>query len=159
MAKVNETAIDLLTADHEKVRSLLEELSSTTTRGTKTRRSLLERLGSELRAHAKIEEEIFYPAVREAAKKKEHEQQIAEALEEHRAVEKLVLPDLERTAPDTVEFGGRAKVLKELVEHHADEEEKELFKTAKELLSKDELRELGARMRERKEALLAEASS
>jgi hemerythrin-like domain-containing protein len=69
-----------------------------------------------------------------------------EALEEHRAVDDLVLPDLLKTDPDSEQFSGRAKVLKELVEHHADEEEKEMFKLAKKTFNNEELRDLGERM-------------
>ena len=54
-----------------------------------------------------------------------------EALEEHRAVDELVLPDLKNTDPASHQFSGRAKVLRELVEHHADEEEEEMFEMAK----------------------------
>lgn len=150
-------ALELLRDDHRHLRSLLGELAESTSRGVKKRSKLLEEIAAELRAHAKVEEEIFYPALRDAAENKEQEKQVAEAFEEHRAVEQLVLPDLEETDPSQVEFGGRAKVLKELIEHHADEEEKEMFKTARKLFSKEELRELGGRMQERKESLLASA--
>lgn len=146
--------LDLLKDDHDKVKELLEGLADTTERATKKRADLLEKIGTELRAHAKIEEEIFYPALRKAAKDKEQKAMIEEALEEHRAVEDLVLPDLEKTDVGTVQFRGRAKVLKELVTHHADEEEDEMFKHAKKLLSKAERRELGGRMEERKSKLM-----
>jgi hypothetical protein len=76
-----------------------------------------------------------------------------EALEEHRAAGDLVLPDLLRTDVSSDQFGGRAKVLKELVEHHADEEEKEMFPRAKALMDKAQLRELGERMATRKAEL------
>jgi hypothetical protein len=78
-----------------------------------------------------------------------------EALEEHRAAGELVLPDLENTAPDSEKFSGRAKVLKELVEHHADEEEKEMFPRARKLLGAAELNSLGAQMEARKRELMA----
>lgn len=155
MARKSE-AVKLLVLDHETVRSLLEELAETTPRGVKKRRELLEQVGAELRAHARIEEEIFYPALLEATTTQEQEKLLHEAREEHRAVEDLVLPDLEDTDLGSVQFGGRAKVLKELVEHHADEEQEDMFPLAEELLSKDELDELGERMRARKEELLAE---
>lgn len=76
-----------------------------------------------------------------------------EAKEEHRAVEALVLPDLMKTKPDSETFSGRAKVLKELVEHHADEEEEEMFPEAQKALSQDQLVELGERMAQRKKEL------
>jgi hemerythrin superfamily protein len=148
-------AIQLLKDDHKKVRGLLAELESTTARGTKKRTQLLSTIGKELRVHTKIEEEIFYPALREAGEKSDDEKMYFEALEEHRAAGELVLPDLEKTAPDSEKFSGRAKVLKELVEHHADEEEKEMFPRARKLLSAAELNSLGARMAARKRELMA----
>ncbi|MGN6479881.1 hemerythrin domain-containing protein [Luteibacter sp.] len=151
-------AISLLKEDHKLVKSLLEELTESTTRAVKRRGELLEKIHVNLKAHTTIEEEIFYPAFK-AAGKKEEEKMYYEALEEHRAAEDLVLPDLLNTDPSTEQFSGRAKVLKELIEHHIEEEEKEMFKDAKTLLSKDELADLGAKMQERKEALLAEMAS
>jgi hemerythrin-like domain-containing protein len=149
-------AIQLLKEDHKKVRGLLADLESTTSRGTKKRTQLLATIATELRVHTKIEEEIFYPALRAAGEKNEDEKMYFEALEEHRAAGELVLPDLEKTAPDSEKFSGRAKVLKELVEHHADEEEKEMFPRARKLLSASELTALGAQMAARKRELMAE---
>ena len=148
-------AIQLLKDDHKKVRALLAELASTTSRGTKTRTELLAKIGKELRVHAKIEEEIFYPAFKAASEKSDDDNMYFEAKEEHRAVELLVLPDLEKTDVSSECFGGRAKVLKELIEHHAGEEEKDMFPRARKLLSAAELDELGARMEGRKRELLA----
>ena len=148
-------AIKLLKKDHDEVRGLLKKLTDTTKNAVQTRRKLLEQVANEIAAHAKVEEEIFYPACRNAARNEKERQLLAEAREEHRAVEDLVLPDLKKTEPGTVEFGGRAKVLKELVEHHADEEEDELFKFARKVLSKEKLEQLGEQMAARKEELLA----
>lgn len=146
-------AIQLLKADHKKVRKLLEDLSQTTTRGTKTRVDLLSRIHDELAAHTTIEEEIFYPAFKKAAKKSDDAKLFYEALEEHRAVGDLVLPDLAKTPADSDQFGGRAKVLKELVEHHIKDEEKEMFPRAKALLSKEELQQLGGQLEARKQQI------
>jgi hemerythrin-like domain-containing protein len=79
-----------------------------------------------------------------------------EAREEHRAVEKLVLPDLEKTEPGTDQFSGRAKVLKELIEHHADEEEEEMFPKAEKSIPAGELKTLGEKMMKRKAELKKE---
>jgi hemerythrin-like domain-containing protein len=57
-----------------------------------------------------------------------------------------VLPDLKATDPSTPEFSGRVKVVKELLEHHIEEEEQEMFPEARKLLGKAELEELGAQM-------------
>jgi hemerythrin superfamily protein len=148
-------AIGLLKEDHETVRSLLAELTETTDRTVKRREELLEPIKRELTIHTRIEEEIFYPAFRDAGGKDEAKM-FFEAKEEHRAVDSLVLPDLEKTETGSAEFGGRAKVLKELAEHHASEEEDSMFPDAERLLSKDELVTLGEQMEERKQALLEE---
>jgi len=149
-------AIQLLKQDHVLVRGLLDELAATTTRAVKKRRDLLGKVRENLEVHTTIEEEIFYPAFKEAAKIADDRTMYFEALEEHRAAGDLVLPDLLATDPAADNFSGRAKVLKELVEHHADEEEKEMFPRARKLLSKAELTELGARMQARKTDLLAQ---
>ena len=148
-------AISLLKDDHKLMRKLLDELESSTARAAKKRVMLLQKIESNLKAHTSIEEEIFYPAFREAGMKSDDDKMYFEALEEHRAAGDMVLPDLLKTKPASEKFSGRAKVLKELVEHHADEEEKEMFPRARKLLSKAQLMELGQRMDERKKQLLS----
>ncbi|MEO7072653.1 MAG: hemerythrin domain-containing protein [Rhodanobacter sp.] len=148
-------AIQLLKSDHQKVKELLTELADTTTRAVKKRSDLLEQIRVNLKAHTTIEEEIFYPAFKKAGEKDEA-RMYYEAMEEHRAAGDLVLPDLLNTATDSENFSGRAKVLKELVEHHVKEEEDDMFKAARKLLSRDELKELGQRMEQRKAELVKE---
>ena len=150
-------AITLLKNDHEEMRGLLGQLEETTTRALKRRRELIADIEAKLKAHTTIEEEIFYPAFKKAGEKSDDDKMYFEALEEHRAAGDLVLPDLVKTDPASDKFSGRAKVLKELVEHHADEEEQEMFPRARKLLSKDELTQLGQRLEARKEQLLASA--
>jgi len=147
-------AIALLKADHATMRALLGKLEKTTARGVKRRRELLVQVDANLKAHTSIEEEIFYPAFKDAGKKSDDDKMYFEALEEHRTAGDLVLPDLMKTDLGSEQFSGRAKVLKELVDHHAGEEEKEMFPRAKKLLSKDTLNELGDRMQRRKRELL-----
>ncbi|MBS9404609.1 hemerythrin domain-containing protein [Halomonas sp. TRM85114] len=148
-------ALDLLKQDHDKVRDLLTQLVNTTEQAGKKRPELLAKIEKELHVHTQIEEEIFYPAFVKAAKNKQDEKLYHEAREEHRAVENMVMPDLKNTDPGGVEFSGRAKVLKELVEHHASEEEEEMFEHARKLISKSELEQLGEEMEARKKQLLA----
>jgi hemerythrin-like domain-containing protein len=93
----------------------------------------------------KWKEEILYPAFK-AAGGKEQEEMYYEAKEEHRTVDSLVLPDLKTTDPSKPEFAGRVKVVKELLEHHIEEEESEMFPQAKKLLGKARLDELGEQM-------------
>ncbi len=155
MTEKRPNAIDLLKADHREVEGLLDDLVATTTRGIKTRRDLLTRISLLLKAHVAIEEEIFYPAFKQAGDGKDDSKMFFEALEEHRAAGDLVLPDLLDTAPETENFSGRAKVLRELVTHHADEEEKEMFKRARQLMEREELQKLGESMAARKKEFLA----
>ncbi len=144
-------AIALLRADHQKVRGLLGELEETTERAAAKRQNLLATIEEELKIHTKIEEEIFYPAFRDAAKKKDDKNLYYEAIEEHHVVD-LVLPEIKKTAVDSDEFGAKAKVLKDLVEHHADEEEGEMFPRARKLMDHDELQRLGEQIARAKES-------
>jgi len=142
-------AIALLKDDHKTVMALLESLEKS---GAGPRRvKLLGQIEKELKVHTTIEEEIFYPAFREAAKKKDDQTMFYEAVEEHRVVD-MVLPQAAE-GENNEELKAKAKVLKELVEHHADEEEKDMFPRAKQVMDKTELRELGARMEARKKEL------
>ncbi|TCV97773.1 hemerythrin HHE cation binding domain-containing protein [Luteibacter rhizovicinus] len=146
-------AIQLLKADHKVVKSLLSDLEDSSHRAVKKRMQLLNDIQKQLKAHTTIEEEIFYPAFKAAGTKDEMKMYF-EALEEHRAAEALVLPDLLATDPASDQFAGRAKVLKELIDHHIEEEEQEMFKDARKLLSAAELKTLGAQMESRKTELL-----
>ena len=89
---------------------------------------------------------MFYPAVKGLETKKA-EEMVAEALEEHHVV-KLVLTELPDVDVEDEQFEAKMTVLSELVEHHADEEEDEMFKTAKKI-GDDELDDLGTRMEAR----------
>jgi hemerythrin-like domain-containing protein len=147
-------AITSLKADHTKVKKLLRQLEATTERGVKIREDLVNQIEMELKVHAKLEEEIFYPAFKNAASKKDDKEMFFEAAEEHHVVD-MVLPELKMTSPKSEHFGAKAKVLKELLEHHIEEEETEMFARARVLLSDEELRELGDKMLKRKEMLVA----
>ncbi len=135
-------AFELLKQDHEKVSGIFEKLEPTTERGVKTRTELFAQLKQELEIHARVEEEIFYPAIKNA---KETRDITLEAYEEHHVVKQL-LTELEELPVDDETWGAKLKVLKENVEHHVEEEEDEMFKSAREVLSKDEIEELGTRM-------------
>lgn len=145
-------AIDLLKADHEKVKAILTQLSESTDRAVKKRTDLLDKLEVEISIHTQLEEQILYPAFKSAGGKGEAEMYY-EAKEEHRTVDSLVLPDLKATDPTTPEFAGRVKVVKELLEHHIEEEETEMFPKAKKLLGKAKLDQLGEQMLELKATL------
>src|SRR5690606_5064044 len=108
-------AITFLTNDHKVVRGMLEELAATTTRAVKKRTELVRKIATEIEAHTQIEEEIFYPAFKQAGEKSDDDKMFFEAMEEHRAAGDLVLPDLLQTEVGSDQFSGRAKVLKELI--------------------------------------------
>jgi len=145
-------AVTLLKADHEKVRGLLSQLEKASEKGgTDRAMKLVAQVENELKVHTTVEEEIFYPAFRDAARSKDDKKLYYEANQEHHVVD-LVMPEMEQRGSNE-EFAAKAKVLKELVEHHADEEEKEMFPKARKLMDKEELRELGERMAERKKEL------
>jgi len=146
-------AIALLKADHKKVRALLETLDKTDAPARRTK--LLGQIETEIKVHARVEEEIFYPAFKRKADESEEMKMFFEAKEEHGLVD-IMLPKVKSADPGSDEFGARAKVLKDLVLHHAKEEEKEMFKAAKELFDRDELKALGSRMQVRKRELLKE---
>ena len=147
--KASPDAIALLKQDHEKVRTLLGQFENAT--GAR-RQKLLTQIKKELKVHTTIEEEIFYPAYREAARKKEDKKLFFEAVQEHHVVD-MVMPEMNDGASPE-ELKAKAKVLKDLVEHHAEEEEKEMFPRARKAMGRDELRSLGEMMARRKEDLM-----
>ena len=145
-------AIALLKADHQKVRGLLSQLEKTTDRSGGKREKLLATIEEELRVHTRIEEQIFYPAFREGARKKDDTELYYEAVEEHHVVD-MVLPEIKGTAVDAEQFAAKAKVLKDLVEHHADEEETQMFPRARTILGREELVRLGDELAQAKGAM------
>ncbi|HEU4407238.1 MAG TPA: hemerythrin domain-containing protein [Polyangiaceae bacterium] len=146
-------ALTMLKEDHKKVKALLEELAEAPDRESRKRQELLGQISLELVVHTTIEEEIFYPAFLGALKDKEDQKIYYEAQEEHKAA-KVVLADLQKADPASPSFHGKAKVLKELVLHHAKEEESEMFDQARSIFEKEELEELGRKLEARKKELL-----
>jgi hemerythrin superfamily protein len=143
-------ALTLLKTDHDKVKRLLSELESTTERGVKTREELFATIKGELTVHEIIEEEIFYPALKNHPKAKDI---VLEAFEEHAVVDTL-MGELEGLAVDDETWGPKAKVMKENIEHHIEEEEGEMFKQARQVLNDTELDELGRQMDDRKRSAM-----
>jgi hemerythrin superfamily protein len=138
-------ATDLLKRQHREVKGMFKEIEKT--EDPRERRRLLDSIGHALKAHTSIEEEIFYPAVREIGTDKA-EEMYAEALEEHHVVD-LVLAELPDLDPEEERFQAKMTVLSELVEHHAEEEEDEMFPMAEKKLGTERIAELGQRMAER----------
>lgn len=152
-------AISLLTEDHKKVRKLLKQLDETSDRSSKTRTELREKITHELKVHTQIEQEIFYPAFKQACSDAEGDKIYFDSLEEHKAVDDVLLPDLQQADAGSAEFAGRAKALKEAIDHHADEEEKVMFHKAKKVCSKEQLAQLGEKLEAKKSQLMQQFKS
>ena len=139
-------AIALLKDDHRKVLGLLDELEPTTERALKTREDLFARLKDELTVHEIIEEEIFYPTLKQHPKAKEI---VLEGYEEHDVVDH-VMGELEGLPVDDETWGPKAKVMIENIRHHIEEEEGEMFAKARQVFDRAELDQLGKAMADRK---------
>ena len=140
-------AITMLEADHAKVKKLLDELDKTTERGVKTREELFARIKSELTVHEIIEEEIFYPTLKQHPKA---EDIVLEGYEEHHVVD-LLMGELSALPYDDETWGAKFTVMKENIEHHVEEEEGDMFIKARQVFDTDELNKLGEAMLERRQ--------
>ena len=145
-------ALALLRADHEMVSELVEKYERGKNRADSDKKEeLAQQICEELTIHAQIEEEIFYPALREASE--EAEEALAEAEVEHGSVKKLI-EEIEGASPDSELFDAQIKVLGEYVKHHVKEEQNEIFPMARE--SDLDLKELGQQLAARKAELKGE---
>jgi hemerythrin superfamily protein len=142
-------ATALLKRQHREVEKLFS--TALKTENPSTRRETTDSIIQALEHHTKIEEDIFYPAVREIGTKKA-EDMIGEAYEEHHVV-KLVLAELPNVDPQAENFQAKMTVLKELVGHHVEEEEEdEMFPMAEKKLGEDRSSELAEEMADPKAA-------
>lgn len=147
-------ALSLLSEDHQKVKKLMAEIEKTTERGVKTRETLFGKLLTELTIHEQIEEQIFYPEVKDRATTKQLEELVTEPYEEHHFVD-TVKAEIQDTPLDAEEWAAKFKVMKENVEHHAfEEEEGKMFPKVRKAFSKTELEDMGTRMAELKQQLM-----
>jgi hemerythrin superfamily protein len=134
-------AIEMLKAQHREVEALFEKYDEKGEKAAKGKQQIFESIADALAIHATIEEKHFYPAV----KAKRTEDILLEALEEHLGI-KRVIADLLKTASSYETFDAKVKVLKEQVEHHVGEEEKDLFPKVKNLLGAEELEAIASQM-------------
>lgn len=119
-------ATEVLKTDHATVKGLFRDYDKLGDGAVAGKQKLFDRIKEELEVHAAIEEEIFYPAISELGEEKDAEETVREALEEHKIV-KTLLAELSGIGPEDEAFDAKMKVLSENVEHHADEEEDEMF--------------------------------
>lgn len=147
-------AIALLKEDHRRVKRLLKDLDKAGDGGE--RRNLFEQIDGELLVHARLEEELFYPAFNHAVGDDDEEtKRYFEAHEEHEVAERIAAEIRSHRDPASPEYAAKCKVLKDLVEHHIKEEEGEMFPTARNAMDRQELLHLGEDMRQRREEMLA----
>jgi len=137
---------DVLTSDHDKVKKILDQMEQTSVKAGKKRETLLENLKANLLPHMSAEEQYFYQILLDETAEKES---VYAALEEHRAA-RAVLTDLESASVDDPRWGARLRVLKELIEHHIEEEESEIFEIAREIADEERAVSMAKRFKELK---------
>lgn len=144
-------AIALLKADHREVEAWFKEFEKTEDDTQKA--DLARRICVALTVHTQIEEELFYPAAREGI---EDEDLLDEAEVEHDSAKKLIA-EIEAMQPGEPLFDAKVTVLGEYVQHHVEEEEKEMFPEARD--SDMDLKALGQQLAARKAELMAQAGA
>lgn len=138
-------ADEVLTAHHDVLRGLLRQLTETTGDQTEHRRRLRDQLLRELEVHTQIEDELFYPAVRDVSPL------LSVAHAEHRQIDEQ-LATVMRTALDDPEFVPEVAMLSATLHHHTFEEEQRMFPQSH-ALGEDRLEELGRQLEDRQREL------
>ncbi len=150
-------AITLLTTDHNEVRGLFEQFrSAQEADDTATMKEIATKVFEELEVHTTIEEEIFYPAVQ--GQTEEIDETVDESFQEHHVVD-VLMNEMRDISAGSDEWVAKMTVLIENVEHHAEEEEQELFPDSKEELGESRMEELGIELQERKATAKADLVS
>lgn len=140
-------AIELLKADHDKVKAMFEQYEGLSDRAVASKKKLVREICLELTKHTEAEEEIFYSALREAIG---DEDMVDEATVEHACAKDLIEQLLSMEPGDDL-YDAKVKVLSEQIEHHVEEEEKEMFPKAKK--AQLDMIELGAAIQARKDEI------
>lgn len=149
--KTSVDAIDLLKQDHDRVEKAFKDFEKLDRQDTEACRRLIASVCEELTVHSTLEEEIFYPAVREAI---DDEDLMSEAAVEHETA-RMLIEQLQNMGPDDPNYFATFTVLGEYVRHHVKEEQGEMFPAARK--AGLDLPGIGERMRQRKEELTEKA--
>jgi hemerythrin superfamily protein len=150
-------ALELLTSDHDAVRKLFGEFQEAQAAGDTSRMGDLKvTIFHELEVHTAIEEEVFYPESEKAGP--EVEELVKEGVEEHHVVD-VLMSELRGMGPDDEEFVPKMTVLIENVEHHADEEEQEMFPKLREAFGDEKLQDMGEALEQAQKRHELEAKS
>ncbi len=147
-------ALQLLKKDHATVKEFFTQFGQAGDRAYQKKQGIFEKIHCELEAHAAVEEEVLYPAVKQI-RSEEVKDLVREATEEHKVV-KTLLAEIAAMSAQEEQYDAKVTVLKESVEHHVKEEEGEMFPAATKHLSTERLEALGAEIATRKEALTAQ---
>ncbi|HET9428730.1 MAG TPA: hemerythrin domain-containing protein [Allosphingosinicella sp.] len=149
----SQDALQLLAADHREVEELFEKFEKAS--GTSAKEKIVRQICTELKVHAMIEEEIYYPAIRG----KVEEDALDEAYVEHDSA-KALINELEAAEPDEAFYDAKVKVLQEMIEHHVKEEEKQRDNLFQQTRAADvDLEAMAAQLAERKLELMAMAEA
>src|SRR5436190_8558694 len=140
-------AITLLKNDHKTVEKLFKSFEKAGDGAKVRRRDIVVKILEELAVHASIDEQVFYPAIRELVP--DSEDMVLESLEEHHIV-KWTLSELESLPPDNERFVAKVTVLMESVRHHVEEEEGDLFPEVRAALGRKQLAQIGEAMEQAK---------
>ena len=151
-ARAQPLALELLMADHRKVEDLFERYEQEKESDEGTRREIAQQICAELTIHAQVEEELFYPWLREQLEDDDMEM-VEEAQVEHNSAKDLIAQIEGATDIDEV-YNAKVKVLSEYIKHHVQEEENEIFPEVRD--QQEELDELGQEMSARKGELMEE---
>jgi hypothetical protein len=148
-------ALSTLKEDHDKVKKMLQQLEKTTERGVKTREELFSKVKQQLEVHETIEEEIFYPALKDHPKPKRSPWRPTKS-----TTSWTRSWPRSRASPTTTRPGGaKFKVMKENLEHHIEEDEGEMINQAKQVFDRDEMDQLGESMMALKQELVRQQAA
>ena len=140
-------AFELLKTDHRKVEEIFSQIEKAEEGDTDKLERLFAELKKNLDVHAHIEETVLYPVIKKEAETREI---TLEGFEEHHVM-KLLLRELDNMKTGTEQWMAKLKVLKENVEHHVEEEEDEMFSKAREVLSDEQISQIGMQLKEEKQ--------
>jgi len=132
-------ALDLLKQDHEKVKELFKQFEANDDRAANE--AIVDSIKTELKTHAHVEESIFYPTL-EDQNDEELIELVDESLEEHQEVKDL-LKDIENSTGEGQQLRTKVMELRQKVEHHASEEETEMFPRVRNVLQNEDLERMG----------------
>lgn len=140
-------AFTLLKNDHAEVSALFKQVEATDENNAAARQQLFNQIKQALDIHTHIEETLLYPVLKQAAETRDI---TIEAYEEHQEVKDL-LAQLADTPADSEDWTDTFAEMKDAVEHHVEEEESEMFVQARDVLSQQQIDDIGTRLQQEKQ--------